>query len=135
MRKLMAVLGAIFFAIMATGCANRPTAPQTVTTAADTNQVTSITTSITSTPTTPVPTAEPTYTMAEVAAANNTQKCWTVVDGLVYDLTSYLNRHPGGQQAVLKMCGIDGTAAFIQKHGGQPNPEQILAGLKIGTLQ
>lgn len=73
--------------------------------------------------------------MAEVTEANSASKCWTVVNGKVYDLTSFINKHPGGAQRILQLCGKDGTSAFENQHGGQPRPEQELAGLEIGPLK
>ena len=75
------------------------------------------------------------YTMDQVQTANTQDKCWTAVNGKVYDLTNFINKHPGGPKAVLGLCGKDGTAAFTKKHGGQPKPEQELAGLQIGVLK
>ncbi|HEX3099735.1 MAG TPA: cytochrome b5 domain-containing protein [Patescibacteria group bacterium] len=76
-----------------------------------------------------------TYSMADVQSANTSQKCWTVIRGGVYDLTSYLNLHPGGKANIMKVCGIDGTALFDAQHQGQGRPEAQLAKLKIGTLK
>lgn len=75
-----------------------------------------------------------TYTIAQVQSANTRSKCWTTINGGVYDLTSYINQHPGGAQRIMELCGIDGTQKFIAQHGGQGKPEQELASLKIGTL-
>lgn len=75
------------------------------------------------------------YTMAQVQAANSKQKCWTVVDGKVYDLTSFVSEHPGGEARILSLCGKDGTQAFSNQHGDQPRPNNELSGLQIGTLQ
>lgn len=60
-----------------------------------------------------------TYTMADVQAANSRAKCWTVINNNVYDLTKWIDQHPGGDKNILKICGKDGTQAFEQKHGGQ----------------
>lgn len=76
-----------------------------------------------------------TFTMAEVQAANNEDKCWTVVRGKVYDLTPFTPKHPGGDKAILALCGKDGTSAFERKHGGQPQQEMALTSMEIGTLQ
>lgn len=76
-----------------------------------------------------------TYTMAQVAAHNNTASCYTAIGGSVYDLTGFINQHPGGAGAILSLCGKDGTAAFSAQHGGNPRPANELASLKIGTLK
>jgi cytochrome b involved in lipid metabolism len=74
------------------------------------------------------------FTLTQVAAHNSATSCWTAISGGVYDLTSFINQHPGGSQAIMSLCGIDGTALFLQQHAGQRRPEQELASLKIGAL-
>jgi cytochrome b involved in lipid metabolism len=75
------------------------------------------------------------YTMADVAKHSNSSSCWTAVDGGVYDVTSFINQHPGGSGAILSLCGRDGSSAFNDQHGGQRRPENELASLKIGNLK
>lgn len=75
-----------------------------------------------------------TYTMTEVATHNSQTSCWSVVSGVVYDLTAWVGKHPGGAQAILSICGKDGTAAFTGKHMGDQKPEAMLATFKIGVL-
>lgn len=75
------------------------------------------------------------YTMTEVRAANKPEKCWTVIRGSVYNLTSWINKHPGGDKNILKLCGLDGTQAFEKKHGGQEKQENTLKGFEIGKLK
>ena len=75
-----------------------------------------------------------TYTMANVAKHNSASSCWTTINGGVYDVTAWINQHPGGRQAILSLCGTDGSAAFNDQHGGQRRPESELASFKIGTL-
>ncbi len=75
------------------------------------------------------------YILAEVQAANTGSKCWSVVSGSVYNLTSWISQHPGGQAAILSLCGKDGTAAFQGQHGEQVRPLSELAGFKIGILK
>jgi cytochrome b involved in lipid metabolism len=91
--------------------------------------------------TTPTPTPPPTpapkpsgYTMADVAQHTSKTSCWTAINGSVYDITSYIPRHPGGERNTLKLCGVDGTATFEGQHGGESKPESILASLRIGAL-
>ena len=75
------------------------------------------------------------YTAAEVAAHGDASSCWTIIAGNVYDLTSFVGEHPGGERNILKICGKDGTAAFEGQHGGQSRPEATLAGFLIGPLR
>lgn len=77
---------------------------------------------------------EKTYTMAEVKMANTPDKCWTVIRNKVYDVTAFINKHPGGDKNILKLCGIDGTSLFVNKHGGMPQPEQTLPGTNVARI-
>ncbi len=89
---------------------------------------------------TPSPTPEPapqpgTYTLAEVETHNTPSNCWAVISGNVYDLTSWVSRHPGGENPIKNLCGTDGTARFERKHGGSNAAKMSLGLLKIGTLR
>lgn len=75
-----------------------------------------------------------TFTLVDVAMHNNTGSCYTVISGAVYDLTMWVAMHPGGKQAILSLCGVDGTARFTAKHGGDAKPNSTLARFKIGLL-
>lgn len=77
---------------------------------------------------------EKTYTIADVSTHNSASNCWTVVSGNVYDLTSWISRHPGGEKAILSICGKDGTVAFTGQHSGQEKPEKQLATFLLGPL-
>jgi len=94
------------------------------------------TTTVTATPT-PTPTPTPSiagYTMAQVKANNSAKSCWTVVDGFVYNLTSWISSHPGGAGAILFLCGTDGTNAFKAQHENQARPAVRLDSYKLGPL-
>ncbi len=75
-----------------------------------------------------------TYTLAQVAPHNSATSCWSVINGGVYDLTSWIAKHPGGTQAILSLCGKDGSAAFVGQHEGGEKQAAMLVTLKIGTL-
>ena len=75
-----------------------------------------------------------TYTLADVAKNNTKASCWTVVSGFVYNITTYINRHPGGASSISKICGVDGTTTFNNMHGGASSQAIILSTYKIGAL-
>ncbi len=56
------------------------------------------------------------FTAEEVAKHNSAESCWVIIHGRVYDLTSFLPTHPGGQKIILKEAGKDGTKAFNAIH-------------------
>ncbi|MBI5530534.1 MAG: cytochrome b5 domain-containing protein [Candidatus Doudnabacteria bacterium] len=84
---------------------------------------------------TPATTTAASYTLAQVALAKTSAKCWTAINGKVYNLTSWISKHPGGESAILQLCGKDGTSLFMAQHGGQTKPESVLSGYFIGTLK
>ncbi|MBA0699004.1 hypothetical protein Goari_000677, partial [Gossypium aridum] len=52
-----------------------------------------------------MPTLTKLYTMQEASQHNTKDDCWIVIDGKVYDVTSYLDEHPGGDDVVLESTG------------------------------
>lgn len=89
-------------------------------------------------PPSPSPTPEMTtqsgYTMAKVKENNSSESCWSVISGNVYDLTKWINQHPGGSSAIQSLCGVDGTSSFLAQHRGAGSPQQRLAGYLLGPL-
>lgn len=75
------------------------------------------------------------YTMAEVQANNSADSCWVAVGDVVHDVTDWVSKHPGGAQAILGICGTDGTAVFTAQHGSFEQAISTLASYKIGTLE
>jgi cytochrome b involved in lipid metabolism len=74
------------------------------------------------------------YTAAQVAEHNSSTSCWTIVNGNVYDVTSFIKKHPGGSGAIKSMCGKDGSEDFNNQQGGENRPEKTLGTFFIGAL-
>ena len=73
-------------------------------------------------------------TLAEVGQHAGAASCWSVVDGSVYDLTKWVNSHPGGPNRILAMCGKDGTSAFNGQHRPSDPAVGFLGKYLIGPL-
>lgn len=84
-------------------------------------------------------------TKEEVAKHSSANDCWIIIDGVVYDLTSFISRHPGGSE-ILRACGIDGTSLFKQREtssgesigSGTPHSSSAQSQLeqfKLGNLE
>jgi uncharacterized membrane protein len=73
-------------------------------------------------------------TVDEVSKHSTLADCWTIIDGSVYDMTSFIERHPGGSAAIAGLCGRDGTEGFRGQHGTASAPNAQLEPLKIGVL-
>ena len=74
------------------------------------------------------------YTLAQVKEHGSAGDCWTAINGKVYDLTSWENKHPGGASKIIALCGTDGTTAFLNQHGDKSKPNDALDGYQIGVL-
>ncbi len=74
------------------------------------------------------------YTMEKVKANSSAASCWSAINGNVYDLTKWINSHPGGSGAIRSLCGTDGTSAYNGMHGNQGKPQSRLAGYLLGPL-
>ena len=84
------------------------------------------------------------YTLSEVAQHASKDDCWAIISGDVYDLTEFINRHPGGDE-ILGACGTDATTLFNSRQtqdgqsvgSGTPHSQaavEQLAKLKIGPV-
>lgn len=74
------------------------------------------------------------FTMAMVAENDDASSCWSAINGNVYDLTEWINSHPGGSSNILSLCGTDGSDSFNARHSGQSNPESTLQSFLLGPL-
>ncbi|CAM8983226.1 unnamed protein product [Rhodiola kirilowii] len=52
------------------------------------------------------------FTSAEVAVHNKRTDCWIIIKDRIYDVTSYVEEHPGGD-AILAHAGDDSTEGFF----------------------
>jgi len=57
-----------------------------------------------------------TVSRAELAKHTSAASCWVALYGEVYDFTDFLEDHPAGAEAIVKLGGTDGTAAFDAVH-------------------
>ncbi len=71
-------------------------------------------------------------TMNELKNHATNKDCWTAVEGVVYDLTSFiaLGQHPA---EIVNACGTDGTKLF-QTRGDKNSPHPQSASMKLETM-
>ncbi|KAH1031453.1 hypothetical protein J1N35_043627 [Gossypium stocksii] len=80
-----------------------------------------------------MPTLTKLYTMQDASQHNTKDDCWIVIDGKVYDVTSYLDEHPGGDDVVLESTGKDATDDF-EDAGHSKSAKELLQSFCIGEL-
>ena len=53
----------------------------------------------------------------ELAKHNKNSDCWVVYKGVVYDVTAWLEKHPGGAEKIAQFCGSkEFEQGFVKKH-------------------
>ncbi|KAJ5105418.1 hypothetical protein NUU61_002765 [Penicillium alfredii] len=74
------------------------------------------------------------FTLQEVEAHNTKKDAYLVVHDKVYDCTSFVDEHPGGEEVILDVAGQDATEAF-EDVGHSDEAREILDGLLVGTVK
>ena len=71
---------------------------------------------------------------SEIKTHNLKSDCWSIVNGNVYNLTSYVKSHPGGASVIANICGKDGSKAFVNQHNTQGKPNNVLSSFLLGPV-
>lgn len=79
------------------------------------------------------------YTLEEIASHNSHDDCWLAINEKIYNVTSFVGSHPGGE-AILEGCGKDATEFFETRPmgSGTPHSEKARENLEnfyIGDLK
>lgn len=74
------------------------------------------------------------YTADQVAVHNKETDIWVTYNGQVYDVTKFLDEHPGGAEVLVDLAGKDVTEEF-NDIGHSDEAHEILPGLKQGNLK
>lgn len=73
------------------------------------------------------------YTLAEVKSHNDNKSTWIVIHNNIYDVTPFLNEHPGGEEVLLEQAGKDGSEAF-EDVGHSSDARELMVKYKIGEV-
>src|SRR6218665_3670505 len=74
-----------------------------------------------------------TFTLEEVAKHNEKKSVWIVIHDAVYDVTPFLDEHPGGEEVLIEQAGKDSTEAF-EDVGHSTDARDMMTKYKIGEL-
>ncbi|CAM9289432.1 unnamed protein product [Chrysoparadoxa australica] len=75
------------------------------------------------------------FSWKDVAKHNTASDARLIIEGKVYDLTGWVESHPGGSEVLKLMLGRDATHAFLSYHPFTDKPRQILKKFEIGTVK
>ncbi|MEX2365464.1 MAG: cytochrome b5-like heme/steroid binding domain-containing protein [Pseudohongiellaceae bacterium] len=77
------------------------------------------------------------YTLTDVAQHNSQDDCWMVIENKVFDITTYIERHPTPPSVLLPWCGKEATKGMRTKGYGNdhsPFAWNLLSNYQIGTI-
>ncbi|CEI67223.1 hypothetical protein FVEN_g10943 [Fusarium venenatum] len=57
-----------------------------------------------------------TFSREEVRSHTSDESLWCIIDSTVYDLTDFVDAHPGGETVLRQVAGQDATTAFYNLH-------------------
>ncbi|XP_006641268.2 cytochrome b5 type B [Lepisosteus oculatus] len=73
------------------------------------------------------------YTLEEIQKHNMSRDTWLVIHDKVYDITRFLEEHPGGEEVLLEQAGGDATESF-EDVGHSTDAREMLKQYFIGEL-
>ena len=73
-------------------------------------------------------------TYQDVAEHNTKKDLYCVIHDKVYDITKFVDEHPGGEEVLLDVAGQDSTEAF-EDVGHSDEARETLEQLLVGTLK
>jgi len=72
-------------------------------------------------------------TLEEVAKHNDKKSVWVLIHDNIYDVTKFLEEHPGGEEVLIEQAGRDATEAF-EDVGHSSDARELMKQYKIGEL-
>ncbi|XP_077225300.1 uncharacterized protein LOC143858536 [Tasmannia lanceolata] len=74
------------------------------------------------------------FSLSQVSVHSSKQDCWVVVHGKVYDVTKFLEEHPGGEDVLIEVSGKDATEAF-EEVGHSVSAVSMMSSYLVGVVE
>ncbi|KAH0839782.1 cytochrome b5-like heme/steroid binding domain-containing protein [Lanmaoa asiatica] len=71
---------------------------------------------------------------SELQANNTKQNLWIAIHDRVYNVTKFIDEHPGGDEVIISEGGKDATDTF-EDVGHSDEARELLPGLFVGELE
>ncbi|KAJ7739909.1 cytochrome b5-like heme/steroid binding domain-containing protein [Mycena metata] len=78
--------------------------------------------------------SEKIVTLAELRANNTKDNFYILIHEKVYNVTKFLDEHPGGDEVILSEAGQDATEAF-EDVGHSDEARELLPGMLVGEFE
>nr|XP_057915947.1 cytochrome b5-like [Doryrhamphus excisus]XP_057916830.1 cytochrome b5-like [Doryrhamphus excisus] len=73
------------------------------------------------------------FRLAEIEEQNTFKSTWIVIHHKVYDVTKFLEEHPGGEEVLREQAGGDATESF-EDVGHSSDAREVASQMVIGEL-
>jgi len=73
-------------------------------------------------------------TVSQLETKNSVNECWIAYEGIVYDVTNWLPKHPGGMRAIMSCVGGDATSVMKQLHAPETLTKYMKRIRRVGIL-
>ncbi|WVQ83566.1 hypothetical protein IAT38_005707 [Cryptococcus sp. DSM 104549] len=74
------------------------------------------------------------YTLETLAEHNDRESLWMLLHDKVYDITAFMDEHPGGDEVLIEEAGRDATEAF-EDVGHSDEAREMLHKMYLGEFQ
>ncbi|EEH19514.1 hypothetical protein PABG_01833 [Paracoccidioides brasiliensis Pb03] len=74
------------------------------------------------------------FTIREVSEHNTKKDLYVTIHDKVYNVSTFVDEHPGGEEVLLDVGGQDATEAF-EDVGHSDEAREILQGMLVGSLK
>eukprot|EP00795_Rhopilema_esculentum_P001592 gene1592-16046_t len=74
------------------------------------------------------------FSKEEIKQHNDGRSCWLIIHDKVYDVTEFLEEHPGGEEVLLELAGSDGSESF-EDVGHSTDAREIMEKYLVGELK
>ncbi|ORZ10705.1 cytochrome b5-like heme/steroid binding domain-containing protein [Absidia repens] len=73
------------------------------------------------------------YTFEEVSKHKTREDLWMIIDNKVYDITAFVDEHPGGEEVLIDEGARDATGPF-EDVGHSPDARELLVKYYVGEV-
>ncbi|KAJ8417710.1 hypothetical protein AAFF_G00225530 [Aldrovandia affinis] len=73
------------------------------------------------------------HTLEEIKLHNTSKDTWLIIHDKVYDITRFMEEHPGGEEVLLEQAGADATESF-EDVGHSTDAREMLEQYLIGEV-
>jgi len=77
---------------------------------------------------------QPEYTKIELSKHNTKLDCWFQIEDIVYNVSEYMDEHPGGSDIIMNASGGDVTDIFNDV-GHSKGAIKLMNKFRIGTIK